>query len=134
MHDSGGYFEAIDPGFGGPPPGSEGHPQAYIGGWGSDYPRAADFLAPQFRCGEPFNSSGLCSESLDTQIDDALLLQATDPGSSNRAWTAIEHQLVQDAIQVPLANPVSAYTFSARTENVQVHPQWGILLSRLWIR
>jgi hypothetical protein len=22
----------------------------------------------------------------------------------------------------------------ARTENVQVHPQWGIMLSRLWVQ
>jgi hypothetical protein len=31
-------------------------------------------------------------------------------------------------------NPVSAYALSARVENVQVHPQWGILLSRLWVQ
>jgi hypothetical protein len=24
--------------------------------------------------------------------------------------------------------------FSARTENRQFHPQWGILLSRLWVK
>jgi len=26
------------------------------------------------------------------------------------------------------------HAFSARTENIQVHPQWGVLLSRLWVQ
>jgi hypothetical protein len=31
-------------------------------------------------------------------------------------------------------NPVAAYAFSARAENIQFHPYWGILLSRLWVQ
>ena len=73
-----------------------------------DYLRARNFIDPQFRCGAAANVSGLCSESLDAQIDDAIRLQATDPGASNRAWTAIDHKLVEDALWVPLTNPVSA--------------------------
>jgi peptide/nickel transport system substrate-binding protein len=111
-----------------------GKPQAYLFGWGADYPRAGDFLEPQFRCGADANASGLCSESIDAAIDQAQRIQATDPGASNRAWTAIEHQLVADAVWAPTMNPLSAYAFSARTENVQVHPVWGILLSRLWVQ
>jgi len=95
---------------------------------------AAKFADPQFRCGGFGNPSGLCSESLDAQVDDAQRLQATDPGAANRAWAEIEHQLVEDAIWAPLTKPVSAYALSARTENVQIHPQWGILLSRLWVQ
>jgi ABC-type transport system substrate-binding protein len=111
-----------------------GERQAYLFGWAPDYPRASNFIEPQFRCAAFGNASGLCSENLDARIDDAEQLQATDPAAANRAWTAIEHQLVEDAVWVPLMNPVSAYAFSARTENVQVHPQWGILLSRLWVQ
>ena len=61
-------------------------------------------------------------------------LQETDPAAANAAWIAIEHTLVKEAIWAPLINPVRAYAFSARTENVEVNPQWGILLSRLWVR
>jgi len=111
-----------------------GKPQAYLFGWGADYPRASDFLEPQFRCGADANASGLCSESIDAAIDEAQRIQATDPGASNRAWNAIEHQLVLDAVWAPTMNPLSAYAFSARTENFQVHPVWGILLSRLWVQ
>jgi peptide/nickel transport system substrate-binding protein len=100
----------------------------------ADYPGAGNFIDPQFRCGAFANASNLCSESLDSAIDEARRLQATDPAAANSAWMEIEHQLVRDAIWVPLTNPVSAYAFSARTENIQVHPQWGILLSRLWVQ
>jgi peptide/nickel transport system substrate-binding protein len=111
-----------------------GEAQIYLFGWISDFPRAVDYIEPQFTCGGDANASGLCDEDLDRRIEEAKALQATDPAAANRAWIAIEHGLVEDAIWAPIANPVSAYAFSARAENIQVHPQWGILLSRLWVR
>jgi YVTN family beta-propeller protein len=132
IHDVEVYFDAIDPRT--VSAGSPGHPQAYLNGWIQDYPGASNFIQPLFSCGGFFNTSGLCSKSLDARIDEALRLYATDPGASTRAWTDIEHQLVDDAVMAPLTNPVSTNVVSARTENVQVHPQWGILLSRLWVR
>jgi peptide/nickel transport system substrate-binding protein len=124
MHDGDEYFDAI----------GAGEAQAYMNGWISVYPSAYDFIAPQFRCGGFGNPAGYCSESLDAAIDEAQRLQATDPAAANSAWIEIEHRLVEDALGVPLTNPVSTYAFSARTENIQVHPQWGILLSRLWVQ
>jgi peptide/nickel transport system substrate-binding protein len=111
-----------------------GKAQAYLFGWIPGYPGAGDFIPPQFRCGADANASGLCDERLDAAIDEAQRLQATDPAASNSAWTEIEHQLVDDAIWAPLTNSISAYAFSARTDNVQIHPVWGILLSRLWVQ
>jgi YVTN family beta-propeller protein len=125
VHDADEYFDAIY---------LEGKPQAYLSGWVADYPAAGGFIDIQFRCQSPQNASGLCSKSLDDQIEEAQRLQATDPAASNSVWTEIEHRLVEDAVWAPLTNPVTAYAFSARTENVQVHPQWGILLSRLWVQ
>jgi peptide/nickel transport system substrate-binding protein len=111
-----------------------GKPQAYIFGWGPDYPLAGNFIAPVFRCKAVLNVSGLCDRKLDSAMDDAEGLQATDPAAANRAWIAIDRQLVKDAIWAPLTNPLRAYAFSARTENIQVNPQWGVLLSRLWVQ
>jgi peptide/nickel transport system substrate-binding protein len=111
-----------------------GDAQTYLFGWLSVYPGAGDFIPPQFACGAPFNASGMCDKSLDAAIDEAQRLQATDPAAANSAWIEIEHRLVEDAVWAPLANVGSTYAFSARTENVQVHPQWGILLSRLWVQ
>jgi YVTN family beta-propeller protein len=113
---------------------SPDHPEIYMSGWISDYPGAANFIQAQFACGGFANSSGLCDDELDAAIEEALALNATDPGAANRAWIDIEHSLVEDAQQAPLVNFVATHAISARTENVQINPQWGILLSRLWVR
>jgi YVTN family beta-propeller protein len=127
------YFgDLIDPA--GTAPGSPGHPQAHLNGWIQDYPAASNFIQPLFSCGGFFNFSGYCSDSLDAQIEEAFRLYATDPGASTRTWTDIERQLVDDAVVAPLTNPLSTNVVSARTGNVQIHPQWGILLSRLWVQ
>ena len=124
VHDSHQYWGAV----------YAGEAQAFLTGWGSIYPSAHDFIYPQFSCGGFANPSGYCSKTLDAAIDEAQRLQATDPAAANSAWIEIEHRLVEEAVWVPLTNPVSTYAFSARTENVQVHPQYGILLSRLWVQ
>jgi peptide/nickel transport system substrate-binding protein len=113
--------------------GAPGHPQVYLSGWIQDYPGASNFLQ-QFQCGSFANPSGYCNPSLDARMDEALQLQATDPGAANRMWIDIEHQLVEEAAMAPLTNPVFTRAVSARVENVQVHPQWGLLLSRLWVQ
>jgi peptide/nickel transport system substrate-binding protein len=115
-------------------PGSPQYPQVFLAGWSSDFPRASDFIEPLFRCGAPVNTSGYCNRSLDRTIDRVKRLSITDPGAASRGWTAIEHQLVREAVWAPLVNPVIANAFSARTGNVQIHPKWGVLLSQLWVQ
>jgi peptide/nickel transport system substrate-binding protein len=111
-----------------------GDSPVYLFGWVSNYPSAVDFIDAAFRCGAPDNYSGLCSESLDAQMDEAQRLQATDLGAANQAWIEIEHRLVEDAVWVPLTNTVFAFAVSERVDNAQVHPVWGILPSQLWVR
>jgi peptide/nickel transport system substrate-binding protein len=126
-----------DPYFGeiyAPPSDSPRDPHVYLSGWATDYLRAGDFIDTQFRCGANGNASGLCNDRLDARIEEAKQLQETDPAAANRAWIEIEHQLVRDAVWAPLTNPLTAYAFSDRVGNVQVHPQWGLLLSRVWVR
>jgi peptide/nickel transport system substrate-binding protein len=132
VDDVGAYFDAIYQTTA--RAGTSGHPQIYVSGWLPDYPFASNFIDAQFRCGSPGNPSGYCSRSLDAEMARARRLQTTAPGAATRAWTEIEHQLVEDAAQAPLTNPVTTYAVSARTENVQINPQWGILLSRLWVQ
>jgi peptide/nickel transport system substrate-binding protein len=114
--------------------GTPRHPQVYLSGWVADYSGAGAFIYVQFRCGALNNPSGYCSRSLDARMDEALRLQATDPGAASRAWTDIEHQLLEEAAQAPLTNPILTQAVSARADNVQANPQWGILLSRLWVQ
>ena len=111
-----------------------GEPQMYLFGWGTDYLGAGDFLESQFRCESSVNASNLCSRSLDRRMERAKELQRTDPSAANAAWSEIEHDLVEAGIWAPVTNLVSSHVFSARVGNAQVHPQWGLLLSRLWVR
>jgi ABC-type transport system substrate-binding protein len=139
MQHTGAYFRSIYPpadGIPGTPAGTPRHPHVYMSGWIADYPGAGNWIEPQFACGERGfgNPSGWCDEALDRQIDEALLLYTTDPGAANRAWAEIEHGLVEEAAMAPVTNPVTTHAVSARVENVQVHPQWGLLLSRLWVQ
>jgi hypothetical protein len=55
------------------------------------------------------------------------------PGSANRAWSEIEHDLVDGAALVPVANPISTFVVSERTGNVQINPQFGLLLGQIWV-
>jgi peptide/nickel transport system substrate-binding protein len=123
VHDNDKYWSAI----------FRGTPQIYLSGWGANYPGAGGFIDDDLRCSAPGTAVALCTKSIDAEVQEAQQLQATDPAAANRAWTEIEHQLVQEAVWAPLTNPLSAYAFSARMENIQVHPEWGILLSRLWV-
>jgi len=115
------------------PPGSPRHPGAFSYYWFNGYPGAWEFVYPQYGCGANFNVTGFCSPAIDRRIEDARSLQITDPGSSNRAWSEIEHDLVDAAALVPLANPISTFVVSERAGNVQINPQFGLLLSQIWV-
>ena len=111
-----------------------GDAQAHPGGWIADYPTASNFINPKGLCLGWGNYSGFCSESLNAMAEEALRLQQTDPAAANSAWTDLDHQIVEEAIVAPVDNQVSTFAVSARVGNVQVHPRWGILLSRLWVQ
>jgi peptide/nickel transport system substrate-binding protein len=124
------YFETIY----GPRPGPPVRPAVYMSGWISDYPGGSNFIDAQFSCGASGNASGFCDRAIDGRIAEAKALQTTEPGAANRAWAAIERDLVERALWVSLTNPITTYAVSDGTENVQIHPQWGLLLSGLWVR
>jgi len=52
----------------------------------------------------------------------------------HEAWAAIDRRLVDISAVVPLANTVSSNAFSDEVGNAQIHPQWGMLLNRIWVR
>jgi peptide/nickel transport system substrate-binding protein len=114
--------------------GTSSHPHVFMSGWIQDFPAASNFIEPQFRCGAFGNPSDWCSEDLDARIDEAQRIPADDPGAIGRAWSDIEHGLVDDGAQAPLTNPITTHAISARTENVQINPQWGMLLSLIWVQ
>jgi peptide/nickel transport system substrate-binding protein len=114
-------------------PGSSRHPDVFSYYWFTGYPGAWEFVYPQYGCGANFNVTGYCDESIDRRIEQARSLQTSDPGSANRAWSEIEHDLVDGAALVSVANPISTFVVSERTGNVQINPQFGLLLGQIWV-
>jgi len=108
--------------------------EMYMSAWFADYPEPGGFIDVQFRCGAASNNEGFCDRSFDDAIVEAHRLESTDRTAANAAWAEIDHRLVDEAVWVPLANPIGTFAFSARVGNAQVHPEWGVLLSRLWVR
>jgi YVTN family beta-propeller protein len=111
-----------------------GGPHLYQGGWAGTPPAASGWIDEGFRCTWAGSAPVLCTEELEAEIAAAQELQPTDPAAANDAWSGIEHGLVEDAVWAPLTNAVSTFVVSDRTENVQLHPQWGIMLSRVWVQ
>ena len=132
MDDEDAYFDAIYQVT--TQAGTRAHPQIYFSGWGPDYPVASNFIDPQFSCGGGGNTSGYCSRSLDAAMNRALRLQATDLGAATRAWTQIEHQLVEEAAQAPFTNPVTTYADLGSDGERPDPPAVGVLLSRIWVQ
>jgi YVTN family beta-propeller protein len=116
--------------------------QIGYGGWFADYPSAAGFIAPLLSCAgyvptSPVTSSnltGFCDPSIDAKMARATALQATNPPAATLLWQQIERELLAQAPLVPTDNRRNSDFVSKRVGNYQYNPQWGVLLSQLWVR
>ena len=63
----------------------------------------------------------------------ALSEQASNPAVAGAAWAEVDRSIVNQAPWVTMPTPRQVYFVSQRIGNFQVSPQWGILLSQLWI-
>jgi len=59
---------------------------------------------------------------------------ATYPGEALRAWTQIYGTISDQALVVPVFNPIASTFVSARVGNYQSNQTLGPLLSQLWVR
>jgi hypothetical protein len=93
-------------------------------------------------CGNPapwgisqaYNLGRYCSPALDARVNRALAEQAAQASTSSEEWTAIDRMVVDDAVDVPLNNPVDDDSVAPRIGNYQYNPQWGALVDQLWVR
>lgn len=120
------YFDALT---GGATP-----PQIMVSGWFSDYPAASNFIDLLFSCSSTFNFGDFCDRGLARKSDAALKLQARDPASAGGLWAEVDHEIVDKAAWVPLYNTYGSDFVSKRVGNYQYHPQYGPLLSQMWVR
>jgi YVTN family beta-propeller protein len=98
--------------------------------WGADYLAAANFIEPNFGCGNAENLSRLCDRALDRRIDRALRAPTTEPAT----WVAADRHVVDLAAAVPLTNRRSAVLVSKRAGNVKSHFLYFTLLDQMWVR
>ncbi|HYZ14355.1 MAG TPA: ABC transporter substrate-binding protein [Actinomycetota bacterium] len=115
-------------------PGTARHPAIFMAGWLPDFLTATNYIEPQFGCNAGPNAFGVCDRTLERMMDEAKRLQLLDLGAANRAWAEADRRLVEEAMLAPLTNGLVAYPVSDRVGNVQIHPLWTLLLSRLWVR
>jgi peptide/nickel transport system substrate-binding protein len=105
----------------------------------SGSPSPAELTAP-LRCrsfvpnsGDNQNTAQFCSPELEARIERALRLQATDPAAAGPAWAAVDRHIVDQAPAIPLLVPAGIDLVSRRVGNYQHNPQWGVVLSQLWV-
>jgi peptide/nickel transport system substrate-binding protein len=115
-------------------PGTARHPAIFFAGWLPDFLTAKNYIEPQFGCDGFANAFGVCDRTLERLMDQAAQLQPSDPGAANRKWAEADRRLVEEAMLAPLTNGLVAYPVSDRVGNVQIHPLWTLLLSRLWVQ
>ena len=121
---------------------SRNRTQAGFDGWSPDYPRASNFFVPLFTCrafqpgsAQNTSTSGFCSYPVDRAVDRALTRLTSDaPGASSVAWSAVDRLVTDAAPWVPLVNMREVVFVSRRVHNLQVNPQWGVLVDQISLR
>jgi hypothetical protein len=67
-------------------------------------------------------------------MNEAGLLELTDPSRSRTAWEAIDRQLTNDAEWVPTVTHPDVELTSRRLRNYQYNPVSGFLADQSWLR
>jgi peptide/nickel transport system substrate-binding protein len=102
--------------------------------WTSDYPAASGFMVPVFACNAGSNLSGFCDPAIDQRMEEATRRRATDPLEAGELWSSIEHDLMDEAVWVPLGTRDWVNLVSERLGNYQSSPSWGPLIDQMWVR
>jgi YVTN family beta-propeller protein len=110
--------------------------QAIPFAWVADYPAAADMIEPLFSCRSRWEENPLrfCDAAVESAIEQALKLDATDTRTANDLWARVDRMIVDRAPAVPLFNMRRTEFVSARVANYQFNPQLGTLFDQLWVR
>jgi peptide/nickel transport system substrate-binding protein len=110
--------------------------------WYQDYPAASDFINILLGCGSfhpNSNSSPNIAEycgktTVEPKIQQALKTGITDQAAANKIWTQADHQLVDEAVWVPMFNPKYLDFVSNHVKGHQFSPQWYFLLDQASVK
>jgi YVTN family beta-propeller protein len=118
-------------------PGVYSRYQAGTYSWLADYVAPAQYDASLVQCSAiaaGTNPGHFCDRSLDANIAKALNDESVNPGLASQEWTAIDREIVNQAVDVPLGNQLDAHLLARRVGDYQYNPQWGVLVDQLWVR
>jgi ABC-type transport system substrate-binding protein len=105
--------------------------QLIQGSWGDT---AFGYFENWFSCGGLSGHGFFCDPRVDRAIGRAQSLKATNPRAAAAAWSALDRRLVDRAAWVPMVDDQGIDFVSARVQNYQSHPYFGILADQLWLR
>jgi ABC-type transport system substrate-binding protein/class 3 adenylate cyclase len=111
--------------------------QAGLANWLADYLTASDFLGPLIDCSgisSSYNMGGICNHTLDASIATALSNENVRPGIAAQQWAAIDRDVTEQAVVVPIDNQLGWDFVARRVGNYQRNPQLGMLMDQLWVR
>jgi peptide/nickel transport system substrate-binding protein len=103
------------------------------GDWLAAYPDPSSYIPPFFSCGGGNNGGYYCSPPLDRQMQQASQFELDDPAKAAATWTAIDHQLTDNAVWVPTVNEREVDLVSKRLRNYEYNPVWGFLADQAWL-
>ena len=108
--------------------------------WYQDYPAPSDFLNVLLGCGSIHKNSdaspniaAFCDPKIQTQINEAESVEATDPAKAAALWTDVDHEDTQQAPWVDLYNPKQIDFLAKNVHGYQWNPQWYILIDQLYL-
>jgi class 3 adenylate cyclase len=78
--------------------------------------------------------SQFCDPAIDAQMARAANTQVRDPAAATVQWQGVEQSLLARAPVVPVYNRSNVDFVSERVGNYQYNPQWGPLLSQVWVK
>jgi peptide/nickel transport system substrate-binding protein len=108
--------------------------------WYQDYPAPSDFLNVLLGCGHIHKNSdaspniaAFCNTKIQSQINSAEAIEASDPSKAAAMWTQIDHEDTLQAPWVDLYNPKQIDFLSKNVHGYKWNPQWYILIDQLWL-
>ena len=110
------------------------HQLSADGDWAADYPDPSSYIPSFFACNGGNSNGYYCDPQLDRKMREASQLDAHTPAKATAVWTAIDHQLTDDAVWVPTVNLRDVELVSRRLHNYQYNPIWGFLADQAWLQ
>ena len=104
------------------------------GDWLASYPEPSSYIPGFFGCRGGTSNGYYCDPQLDREMQEAGLLELTDPPRARALWDSIDRQLTDNAAWVPTVNLRDVELTSLRLGNYQYNPVWGFLADQSWVR